>query len=184
MPLNRFSPPLSAPRGFSAKHGASAAGAVAGVLVGSGLALACEPARDRCGPASGTVARVIDGDTIELESGERVRYLLIDTPETDVKSPDCWADEARALNQDLVLGNEVTLAYDEVCEDAYGRLLAYVSLGKSEINRVLVERGFACVLHIPPNGDALVQDYQALESAARQANKGMWGACDEVTCDD
>jgi micrococcal nuclease len=139
----------------------------------------------RCGPGSAVVARVIDGDTVELASGERVRYLLVDTPESTNGADDCFGANASTYNRDLVEDETVTLVYDVECEDRFGRLLAYVSLGDREINRLLVDNGYACVLHIPPNGADRVAEFRAAEAAARAAGRGMWGVCapEEITCD-
>lgn len=146
---------------------------------GSDAPDACEP--DPCGPTCATVARAIDGDTIELTSGERVRYLMIDTPESTTQT-ECFGPEAKLLNEMLVDGKEITLTYDQACTDDYDRLLAYVEVSGQEINRVLVERGYACVLHIPPNGDDVVDEYDALETEARAQNKGLWAACEPSPC--
>jgi micrococcal nuclease len=137
----------------------------------------------RCGPTRATVVDVIDGDTVELEGGERLRYLLVDTPEITQGKNDCFGAEARDFNRDLVLAQEIDIEYDEVCEDDYERLLAYVQLDDRSINELLVERGYACVLHIPPNGQDRVDDFEALEQAARDGLAGMWGACEEIACD-
>jgi endonuclease YncB( thermonuclease family) len=51
---------------------------------------------------------------------------MIDTPEITQGKHDCYGEEARQYNEDLVLGQEVSLTYDQECEDPYGRLLAYV----------------------------------------------------------
>ena len=152
----------------------------AGLLAGLGLACVADSGQ-ACGPSQGVVAKVIDGDTIDLESGERIRYLMIDTPESTVEQ-ECWGPEAKQANSDLVAGKTVTLRYDVECEDAYGRLLAYVEIGDRVINEVLVERGHACVLHIPPNGDDVVETYEDLEYAAEQLGKGLWAACDPIPC--
>lgn len=159
------------------------AAAVGGLACGAVLGLACADAGDDCGPRTATVARVIDGDTVELDSGERVRYLMVDTPETTNGKHDCFGAEAAAFNMQTVLGKTITLHYDEVCEDVYGRLLAYVEVGGRELNALLVERGYACVLHIPPNGDDRAQEFAELERAAKDGKVGLWGACAEVTCD-
>lgn len=135
----------------------------------------------RCGPSEGVVATVVDGDTIDLESGERVRYLMIDTPESTTEV-ECWGPEAKQANTELVAGKTVSLAYDVECEDDYGRLLAYVSRGETVINEVMVERGHACVLHIPPNGDDVVETYESLAYAAEMLDKGLWAACDPNPC--
>lgn len=134
-----------------------------------------------CGPTSGVVVNVVDGDTIDLDSGERIRYLMVDTPE--LSTDDCYAREAADLNSQLVLGREVTLRYDVECEDRFGRLLAYVYAGDVEINTRLVERGYACMLHIAPNGDDRLDLFIGLETQARNDGRGMWGQCPVVACD-
>lgn len=130
-----------------------------------------------CGPREGVVADVIDGDTIVLETGEKIRYLMIDTPEITNGHDDCFGEAARTFNEDLALGQTVELTYDEECSDQYGRLLAYVDTPDGEANTLLVRRGFACVLYIPPNGSSRHDEFMALEASAREAFMGMWGAC-------
>ncbi len=144
-----------------------------------GLSAGCG---SRCGPQSALVTRVIDGDTIELEGGERVRYLLVDTPEITSGKDECFGQEAKDFNTDLVLDMVVDLDYDVECEDAYGRLLAYVSVDGREVNSLLVERGYACVLYIPPSGEDRVDEFEALEDGAEAANRGMWAACEGNPC--
>ncbi len=150
------------------------------------LAAACAGAGDdedgRCGPSRAVVERVIDGDTVELVGGERVRYLLIDTPEISGDEPECWGLEATQANRDLVEGVEVALSYDVECRDVYGRLLAYVRVGDRVINEVMLERGHACVLHIPPNGEDYVASYENLQTVAEATSKGLWGSCESVPC--
>lgn len=124
---------------------------------------------------------MLDGDTIELTSGEKIRYLMIDAPEVGNKL-ECYGDEAKALNTQLVAGKEVQLRYDLECTDRFDRLLAYVSVGDREINSLMVERGYACVLYIAPNGAERKAQFDRLESMAKQANKGLWGACDTNPC--
>lgn len=129
-----------------------------------------------CGPNEGVVESVIDGDTVRMLDGTRVRYLLIDTPE--VSPPEeCWGPEATIYNRDLVEGKTVQLTYDEACQDQYGRTLAYLSVDGVEVNSRLVEFGHACVLHIPPNGADRVLEFMNLQAIAQSENRGMWGAC-------
>ncbi len=135
-----------------------------------------------CGPETGRVAEVIDGDTVLLESGERIRYLLADAPESTGGTRDCFGAEAHAFNRGLVEGRRVSLTYGEACTDRFGRLLAYVSVDGHEVNALLVERGHACVLHVPPAGSARRAEFQALEAEARRARRGVWGACAPVPC--
>lgn len=135
-----------------------------------------------CGPSEGVVANVVDGDTIDLESGVRIRYLMVNTPETTGGKNECYGQNAVTFNTDLVLGKTVQLDYDVECEDRFGRTLAYVTVGGQEVNTLLVERGYACVLHIPPNGDDRAAEFEALEDEAKAALRGLWGACDPIPC--
>jgi micrococcal nuclease len=135
-----------------------------------------------CGPTSAVVDYVLDGDTIVLDSGEHVRYILVDTPEIS-NGADCYGYEARDYNHTLVAGRTITIEYDQECQDRYGRLLAYVSVGEQEVNRTLLEDGYACVLHISPNGDDRFAEYQALEDQAKADDVGMWSACGTVACE-
>jgi micrococcal nuclease len=136
----------------------------------------------RCGPREAEVTRVIDGDTIELGSGERIRYLMVDTPEATGGHDECFGANAAALNTALVLGKRVALRYDVECEDRFGRALAYVSVDGQEVNALMIERGYGCVLHVPPNGNSRAAELGALEDAARAARRGLWGACDPIPC--
>jgi micrococcal nuclease len=145
----------------------------------SGCGDAPEP---RCGPSEAVVRHVIDGDTVELSSGERVRYLLVDTPETTGDTPECFGPEARARNRTLVEGRRISLRYDAECTDRYGRLLAYVSVGTTDVNARLVADGYACVLHIPPNGASRVREFKALQNTAAAGPVGIWAECGEDAC--
>jgi micrococcal nuclease len=129
------------------------------------------------------VLRVVDGDTIQvrLDGGgvERVRYIGIDTPES-VK-PDtpvqCYAKKASHYNASLVDGRAVTLRLDAEQRDRYGRLLAYVYTARAFVNRVLVARGYARTLTIPPNV-AHADEFARLARRARQDDVGLWRACE------
>jgi micrococcal nuclease len=136
-----------------------------------------------CGPREARVERVIDGDTIALAGGITVRYLLVDAPEITDGHADCYGSNAAQFNTDLVLGKTVELGYDTSCRDRFGRTLAYVTSEGHDVNRLLVERGYACVLHIPPDGDARADEFAAVAAAARAARRGLWGACDPIPCD-
>ena len=149
---------------------------VAAVLLAGALAA--------CGGDDGvnaTVARVIDGDTVELTDGTRIRYLMVDTPESTTTT-ECYGENAKKFNHDLVEGKAVVLRYDVEREDRYGRTLAYVTVDGIEVNTLLVQRGFGCVLHIPPDGDDRIDEFKALEDEARAANAGLWGACTPRPC--
>jgi micrococcal nuclease len=127
------------------------------------------------------VVRAVDGDTIEVRIGERledVRYIGVDTPET-VK-PDtpvqCFGPRASSFNHHLVERRWVRLAFGVERRDVYGRLLAYVHLGPRFVNAILVRRGLARSLTIPPN-DRFAPLFRRLELRAARAGRGLWGAC-------
>jgi micrococcal nuclease len=145
-------------------------------------AAACVAPGSPCGPSEATVERVIDGDTIVVTGDIKIRYLLVNAPETTDGHAQCYGANAAQLNADLVLGKAVELDYDVRCQDMFGRTLAYVTVDGHDVNRLLIERGYACVLHIPPDGDARAGELLDVEAAARTARRGLWGACDPIPC--
>ncbi len=100
-----------------------------------------------------TVTKVIDGDSVVLDSGEQVRYIGIDAPELGKQAggPQFYAKEATAANKQMVLLKKVRLEFDEEKRDSYGRLLAYVFVKNVFVNAELVRRGYAKALIKPPN---------------------------------
>lgn len=149
-----------------------------GLAVALACALAGCSSGSPCGPTEAKVTRIIDGDTVELESGTRLRYLLVDTPETT--DGDCYADNAKLFNSDLVLNKQVSIRYDVDCTDRFDRTLAYVSVGGQEVNTLIIQRGYGCVLHISPNGDDRVAEFEQLQLDAERAGRGLWTACDPL----
>ena len=127
------------------------------------------------------VSRVVDGDTIEIETGQKVRYIGIDTPETvDPRKPvQCFGKEAAAKNRELVEGKRVRLERDVSETDKYGRLLRYVYVGDLLVNEILVKEGYAFSSTYPP-GVKHQSLFQAAEKQAREANRGLWGSCGAV----
>jgi micrococcal nuclease len=122
------------------------------------------------------VLRVIDGDTILVNTIGKVRYIGVNTPETHhpTKGVEYYGREACAANQRLVAGKQVRLEYDVQPKDKYGRTLAYVYVGKTFINAKLLEDGYAQVMTVPPN--VKHADYfRTLQRQAKVAGKGLWG---------
>lgn len=122
------------------------------------------------------VVRVIDGDTIEIEGGKRLRYIGIDTPEISGNNPDCFGREAYEKNKELVEGNIVRLEKDVSEIDRYGRLLRYIYKGDTMINDLLVREGFAYAYTYPP--DVKYKDrFLEAQTVARNNNRGLWSIC-------
>jgi micrococcal nuclease len=155
---------------------------IGAVVLTAGAALGCTDG-EACGPSRALVERVIDGDTVELAGGERLRYVLVDAPEITNGKYACFGSEARELNRTLVEGRIVELAYGPRCRDRYDRLLAVVTVDGVDVNALLVRSGHACVLYIPPDGEDRVESYRSLERDARAEALGLWGACETKPCD-
>lgn len=129
------------------------------------------------------VIKVVDGDTIEIDSGQTVRLIGIDTPETvDPRRPvGCFGKEASNETKNLINGKVVILQKDVSDKDKYRRLLRYVFLPINNdqilfVNDYLVREGFAKVLTYPPDVKYNEQFRQA-EREARETKKGLWGKC-------
>lgn len=129
------------------------------------------------------VVRVIDGDTIEVQIGERlepVRLIGIDTPESVRPGTpvECFGWEASAYTKSQLSGASVQLERDITDRDKYRRLLRYVWKDGVLINQRLVAEGYAQVYTYPPDVkyDALLREAQ---EDARQAARGLWGGCAE-----
>ncbi len=129
-------------------------------------------------PAQGddaSVVRVIDGDTIEVTGGTRVRLIGVDTPETAA----CFnADATRYANELLPAGTQVRLVYDVQRLDSFGRTLAYVYKLSDGVfvNLALARNGFAQQLTVPPNV-AHAEEFRIAAASARTADLGLWRAC-------
>lgn len=120
------------------------------------------------------VVRVIDGDTIILASGEIVRYIGINSPESN----DCYSQESTNANTQLVLGKVVSLEKDVSNLDKYNRLLRFVWVDDKFVNEQLVREGFAKAYKYPPDVTFADQFVQA-EQEARENDRGLWSTCEQ-----
>jgi micrococcal nuclease len=129
---------------------------------------------DEVGPSQDLVVRVIDEDTVEIEGGERVRYLGIDTPETWPPSEaEYYGEEATEKNRELVEGEVVGLEGDVKPRDEYGRWLYYVWLDDVMVNAELVRLGYAYAYNLPPNA-RYRELFLRLEREVREQKLGLW----------
>jgi len=117
------------------------------------------------------VARVIDGDTVELADGRHVRYLGIDTPEVG----EYYGEEATARNRGLVEGKTIELQRGSRDQDEYGRLLRYVYMDGTFVNAELVVEGYATAYIFDPD-DRYSQVLVQLEQYARMKELGLWAS--------
>ncbi len=131
----------------------------------------------------GQVKYVIDGDTIVLASGEKIRLIGINAPETAHKnkshtessSAEPYGNAARSyLKTRLPAGSEISLQLGKDKSDRYGRTLAHIFLQNGEnIQAELLARGLASSITIPPN-DSLTNCYLEIEQQARCHLQGIW----------
>jgi micrococcal nuclease len=123
------------------------------------------------------VAHVIDGDTIELADGTRVRLVQIDTPE---RADECYGDEATAFTRRLLPpGTHVRIEQDPRLDhvDRFNRKLAYVWKDDEDVNLTLVEEGAAGVWFFDGRRGRYANELLAAAERARADHKGLWGAC-------
>jgi micrococcal nuclease len=174
---------------MKATRAAAAALALAALAgCGPGGAPQDEPEPVRAPPArlSGTVERVVDGDTLvaRIDGGRvRVRLLGVAAPESAAGygSAECYGVEATEAARDLLPpGARIALRTDPTQgrEDRFGRLLAEVTVGGAArtVNEELVGGGNAEVFRGDGRG-RLQSALRALERRAREAGLGLWSAC-------
>jgi len=119
------------------------------------------------------VAKIVDGDTIELADGRRVRYIGINTPERNQP----YYQEATAANRQLVGGKNIQLEFDAETFDKYGRTLAYIWVDGVMANIEIVNGGFANVFTVPPNV-RYEAEFRTAERQARDEERGLWAGSD------
>lgn len=127
------------------------------------------------------VTRVVDGDTIVIESGEKVRMILINSPESvhrDKEKNTPFGKKASEYTEEKLLDQTIYMEKDVSDTDRYGRLLRYIYLEDGTFyNEMMVKDGYAQLSTFPP--DVKHQEIiQAAEKHARENNLGLW---EEVT---
>jgi endonuclease YncB( thermonuclease family) len=126
------------------------------------------------GRIAARVTKHTDGDTLWLSGIGKVRLIGVDTPEV-YGQVECYGHEASAFVERLLpLGSRVRYRLGVDPRDRYGRALAYVYLDDGRLlNMVLVRRGYAQPLTIPPNVE-LAGRFTAAARGARRRGVGLW----------
>ncbi|WP_368074231.1 thermonuclease family protein [Bacillus cereus] len=126
------------------------------------------------------VLDVIDGDTIKVSIGkriEKVRFLLIDTPETrhPKKGVQPFGPEASDFTKKHIkIGDTVQLEKDVSERDKFGRLLAYVYVNGEMINEMLLKEGLARVAYVYVPNTRYIDKFKELQEKSRQKKLGIW----------
>lgn len=122
------------------------------------------------------VSKVIDGDTLLLANGEKVRLIGVDTPETKhPQKPVQWfGKEAYLFTKTMVEMKQVSLEFDWQKRDKYGRLLAYVYLADGTfLNAEIIRQGYGFAYTKYPF--KYLEEFRMYEKEARESRKGLWG---------
>jgi micrococcal nuclease len=148
--------------------------------IGAASAAAAEPSVFR-------VERVVDGDTIALRNGRRVRLVQIDTPEVYF-GLECYGREASARAKELLPpGTAVYLLVEPATDrvDDYGRLLRYVVRVADglNVNLRLVTDGAAAPYFFDGRRGRYAGRIEALALGARREGRGLWKACPHTRYD-
>lgn len=126
-----------------------------------------------------TVQRVIDGDTVELVGGDKVRLLALDTPERGEK----YYDTAKRLLESLVKGKSVRLEYGNARRDRYGRMLGYLYVDDTLLaNRTLIDSGLGYLYLFEDNdlSKPEVKEMLASQRVAIGRKVGLWSVSREA----
>lgn len=120
------------------------------------------------------VTHVVDGDTIDIDTGERIRLSGINAPEAG----ECYADKATRALETLVLGKEIYLEHDFEEKDKYGRTLGYLYVNDTFVNGYLVQDGFVKVFDKYRNETRLYDALKEIEEEPKSENLGIWACTD------
>jgi len=123
---------------------------------------------------------VIDGDTIVLDGGEKVRLIGVDTPETkDPRKPiQYFGEAAYRFTKSIAEGKRVRLEYDQHRIDKYGRTLAYVYLEDGIfLNAEIIKQGYGFAYTKYPF--KYLEEFRKYEREARENPRGLWAGEDK-----
>lgn len=135
------------------------------------------------------VLRSVDGDTVELKDGRKIRFLNMDTPETvKLNTPImCYGIEAKNASKKLVEGKTVYIVSDKAKTDRYGRELRFIYLNaedakakkiETSVNAILVQGGYAQAKAYSPN-TTYKKDFDKWMFEAQNKKLGVWSKCEK-----
>jgi endonuclease YncB( thermonuclease family) len=122
------------------------------------------------------VTRVIDGDTIVIDSGEKVRLLGINTPEKSMP----YYEEAKNFLVLQIENKTVSLEKGRENKDKYDRLLRYIFINKKLINEEIVKNGLANTYLL--SGEKYDNKLKNAENFAKTNKLGLWNFSIDNPC--
>lgn len=128
-----------------------------------------------CFGAPAIVAKIIDGDTFETSTGDKIRLIGINAPEIS----DIFGQESKRYLEILIESKTVELIKDTYSSDRdrYQRLLRYVYIENTDINQKMVNDGYAFAYlkyHFEKENE-----YRKIQLFAQNNNVGIWGSSDK-----
>ena len=151
------------------------------LLAAALFALVVATGASTTGEAVYRVDHVVDGDTVDLRNGAKIRLVQIDTPEVYF-SAECYGRQASAITKQLLPpGTAVLLTTEPATDrvDAYGRLLRYVIRARDrlDVNLYLVRVGAAAPYFYDGRRGRYATLLDRLARRARVRHLGLWAAC-------
>lgn len=135
----------------------------------------------------GVVETVIDGDTLVVKinnHSEKVRMLLIDTPESvkrGVKPQKFSKEASNYLKERLTKGKKVYVEKGKKDRDKYNRLLAYIWLDGENINKTMVQKGYARIAYVSQPNTKYLNSFKNAEETAKKEKRKIWSIDGYVT---
>lgn len=125
------------------------------------------------------VVSITDGDTIKVTINgvvEPVRFLLVDTPETNHPrlGEQPFGQEAKDFTKQMLEGKTVQLEKDVSDRDKYGRLLYYLYVDGKSVQEELLKNGLARVAYVYAPNTKYVDPYYAIQKEAQAKGVGIW----------
>jgi len=120
------------------------------------------------------VLKVVDGDTVEIESGQRIRFLGINTPEKSRP----YYDEAKKFLA-LKVENKF-IQIESYGKDKYGRILAHVFFEGEHLNKAILKEGLATIYYYEK--DAYYSSMKDAEEFARVRKLFLWEESPNKEC--
>ena len=120
------------------------------------------------------ISKVIDGDTLDLSTGQRVRLKGINTPEPTMQ----YYTEAKNLLQNMVQNRLVQIEFHGT--DKYGRFLGYIFLEDKNINKEILQQGLGTLYYY--NKDSHYKELEQAEEFARLNQRGLWKKSPNENC--
>lgn len=140
-----------------------------------------------------TVTRVVDGDTVVVTGAdgkeEKVRLLLIDTPESvhPEKEPQFFGKDASEYTKSRLEGASALLEKGKPEKDKYGRTLGYIWLkngaNRVSFNEMIVRDGYARVAYVFEPNTKYLDELRKAESEAKEKKLNIWRIDGYVTDD-